>query len=154
MKTNVRRVLALWAGALGLVLSGCGPGSFIDFAATPENAAAAANIHWAKGFEEALAQAKTENKPVLVDFYATWCGPCKLMDKNTYSNAQVASELTNWVSVKIDVDQHAALSKSYKIEGIPTTVLLTPEGKTISTTIGYIDSKELLSVLAKARGGK
>lgn len=154
MGTNLRRSFALLAAAGALSLIGCVPSSSTDPVGTIESAPATADIQWAKGFDEALAQAKAENKPVLVDFFATWCGPCKLMDKNTYGNAQVASELTNWVSVKVDVDQQEALSKQYNIKGIPTTVLISPEGKTISTTIGYTESKELLDLLAKARSGK
>lgn len=146
--------------AMGLaLLAGCGQNAPTELTGAtsepaPASVAGAEKIGWVENFQGALEQAKKENKPVLVDFYATWCGPCKMMDKQTYTDSAVAAEMSNWVSVKIDVDKHEALARQYKIESIPTTVLLGSDGKTISSTSGFLGPKEFVSLLSKARPAK
>ena len=160
MKTN----LAVFAGLTALLI-GCGQSStHTTDAGAPPTAAeqtagattkeSAGKIAWVTDFDKALAQAKQENKPVLVDFYADWCGPCKMMDKQTYTDAAVISEMNNWINVKIDVDKNEALSKRYDISAIPTTVLLSPDGKTISSKTGFIGASEYAAMIKSARPTK
>jgi len=109
------------------------------------------NIAWIENFNAALDRAKAENKPVLVDFFATWCGPCKLMDRETYSDSAVAAELTNWISARIDVDRNVEVAKRFGIDAIPTTVLLQSDGKEIARESGYVGPKDFLTFAKKGR---
>ena len=69
-------------------------------------------------FDEAIAS----DKPVLVDFWATWCGPCKMM---TPVLEELAEELKDDLTIaKIDVDEESELASEYRISSIPTLVLL------------------------------
>ncbi len=68
---------------------------------------------------EALAQAKKENKPIVLDFYASWCAPCMKMLKETFPDPKVAKLLSQCVFVKVDTDKHPELAKSFGVLGKP-----------------------------------
>ena len=83
-------------------------------------------------------------KTVLVDFYATWCGPCKMMAPIIES---IASELEGKVKVcKVDTDQNLELAQKYGIMSIPT-IMIFKGGEVIKTFIGLTDKNEILELL-------
>src|ERR1700691_5176490 len=66
-------------------------------------------------WREVLQKAKKENKYVFVDCYATWCSPCKMMDKNVYTNDAVASYMNSrYISVKVQMDRTPVDNDSIK----------------------------------------
>lgn len=78
-------------------------------------------IKWSTDLNQALEEAKKTNKSVFIDSYATWCSPCKLMEKNTYSDPEVITKLnSNYVPVKIDVDKNPQIVSEYQVYGYPT----------------------------------
>ncbi len=94
-------------------------------------------IHLEKNnFEELI---KKENK-VLVDFFATWCGPCKML-----SPILEKAESTIKV-IKVDTDEFEDLARKYGVMSIPTLVLL-EDGKEIKRNIGFIDKESLENFL-------
>lgn len=108
-------------------------------------------IDWLTSLPAALNEAKANDVPIMIDFYADWCGPCKMLDKQTYADARVASAATNWVSVKIDVDANEALAREYDISSIPTIVFLSPQGKELSRFSGFIPAQAMLQQMDHAR---
>ena len=98
-------------------------------------------------FEEAKALAQKENKPLLVKFETTWCGPCKVMDQLVYTADAVVKAAQNVISVKVDTDEHPELKKQFRIKGHPTMVLLAPEGEELRRTSGYRGVKEMVVYL-------
>lgn len=93
-------------------------------------------VNWVYSYDEALNLAQSDNRPVMIDFYADWCPPCKQMDATTYADDEVGAFLNeNFVSLKVNVDR-SNLHETYDITVIPTLVFLSPE----ETEIG-IDSR-------------
>ncbi|MEN9503306.1 MAG: protein-disulfide reductase DsbD [Pseudomonadota bacterium] len=83
--------------------------------------------------EAALAQAKEEQRPVMLDFYATWCVSCKELDKFTFKDPTVVAGLKNAVLIQADLsdntDQDSALTKRFGVFGPPQVLFFAPDGK-------------------------
>ncbi|MES2796835.1 MAG: thioredoxin family protein [Bacteroidota bacterium] len=107
-------------------------------------------IKFFKGsFKEALAKAKAENKLIFMDAYASWCGPCKAMQKNTFPDPLVGKVFNEkFVSVAYDmeIDEGLALSVKYPIAGYPTLLFLDGEGNIIQSAMGYRDPSGLVAL--------
>jgi thioredoxin 1 len=82
-----------------------------------------------------------QNKPVLVDFFAEWCGPCKTMAPIL---KQVKDTVGNAVSIiKVDVDKNPATASQYQIQGVPTLILF-KNGKILWRKSGVVSKQELI----------
>lgn len=85
-----------------------------------------------------------QNRPVLVDFFAEWCGPCKMMSPIL---KEVKAELNDEVSIlKIDVDKNQNLAAKFQVRGVPTFVLF-KEGKQVWRQSAMLQKKDLISVI-------
>jgi thioredoxin 1 len=94
-------------------------------------------------FDETIKHAQG---PVLVDFWAAWCGPCKVIAP--YLD-QIAGELEGRATVaKVNVDENGDLTARFGIRSIPTLVIL-KEGRVVDQTIGALQKEELRSFLQK-----
>lgn len=101
----------------------------------------------ASNWNTALAEAKKQNKLIFLDAYASWCGPCKLLKKNTFPD-KVAGEYfnKNFINVAIDMEKAdgPALAQKYGVNAYPTLIITDADGKMITYTQGYIDAKQLV----------
>ena len=129
------------------LLAGCSPAK----PGGQTGSAARAEITWLTDYDAALKLAQSTNKLVVVDFFATWCGPCKMMERDTFSDEKVQQQLANFVPLKIDVDRQPQLAAKYGIEGYPTTLVIDATGKPITGAVGYLKPDAYLAVLAKAK---
>ncbi|SFI97881.1 thioredoxin [Olleya namhaensis] len=85
-----------------------------------------------------------QDSPVLVDFYAEWCGPCKTMSPIL---KDVKDNLKERVSIiKIDVDKNQELASKYQVRGVPT-LLLFKNGKQVWRQSGVLQKNELIDVI-------
>ncbi|MCS7085108.1 MAG: thioredoxin domain-containing protein [Bacteroidia bacterium] len=97
-----------------------------------------------------LSQAKKTGKPFFVDFYATWCGPCKMMKKTTFMDADVAQFANkHFLAYMVDTDKNRDLSSQYRIRVLPTVVFFDAGGKEIGRFEGYKGSADFLAELQK-----
>ena len=83
------------------------------------------------------------DKPLLIDFWATWCGPCRMIAPIVEEIAAARSDI---IVGKIDVDEEVELAKQFRIVSIPTLVLM-KGGETAATLVGYRPKADILKLL-------
>jgi thiol:disulfide interchange protein len=106
-------------------------------------------------FEKVLATAKASHKKIFVDAYATWCSPCKQLQKTTFRDANAAAYFNrNFINISMDVEkgEGIALAKKWQIDGLPTLLILDEKGKMIAGHTGYVDGAGLLEFAKEAAG--
>ena len=105
-------------------------------------------LQWNIDLNSGFLLAQKSNKLVFVDFYADWCGYCKELDENTYTDTYVQQRLAQkYVLVKINVDQNPDLASKYKVYGLPTLVILDANGNEIKRQEVYVTPSELLNII-------
>ncbi|SOD20039.1 thioredoxin family protein [Pedobacter xixiisoli] len=101
-----------------------------------------------------LEKAKKENKIIFLDAYATWCGPCKQMDAETYTNQAVADFYNaNFINVKYDMEkgEGAMLADRYYVSAYPNLVFISPDGVMLHKGVGFIAANEFLTLAKTAK---
>jgi YHS domain-containing protein/thiol-disulfide isomerase/thioredoxin len=95
---------------------------------------------WKTDFAAAQEEAKQLHRPLVIHFCATWCGPCKKMERVVLDSAQVLKIVdAGFVGVKVDVEKNAVVQKKFKVESLPTDLIVSPEGKVLYRSEGYDD---------------
>jgi thioredoxin-related protein len=119
----------------------------------------------AKDWNEVKKMAKMQNKFIFVDVYATWCGPCRLMDKNVYGNDTVRKVLSkDFISIKVQMDSTTnddahtkswyddahQINEKYKPEGLPALLFFSPQGELAYKEVGYVSPVKFVYVAKEA----
>lgn len=105
--------------------------------------------HWMTNFKKAKKYAIATNRLVLVDFWATWCGPCKKMDADTWSKTEVKELMKSYVPVKIDIDINKAIARKYNVNAIPSVLIVDGNGEIVYQSKGYMSKQQVMSLLKK-----
>jgi len=116
------------------------------------NEADLVEAEWIYNYQDALALAQETNRMVLVDFFATWCGPCKMLEANVFSTMEFKNLAEKFVFCQIDVDQQKDLAAQFKIEAMPTTVIVDNQGNELGRFLGYMPVAEYLQAVKKISG--
>jgi len=105
-------------------------------------------------FEAARERAVEQQKLLLVDFTASWCGPCKKMEKDTWAAAEVRAWLDeNALAIQVDVDEERELAQGFRITAMPTVVALRA-GEEFDRIVGYRDAPAFLAWTRDVQAGK
>jgi thiol:disulfide interchange protein DsbD len=112
---------------------------------------------WLRDEDEALALAKKEGRPVIIDFWADWCTACKELDRIAWADPRVRAEASRFVAVKLDgTDESEAfqrMTEKYGIVGMPTVVFIDPRGREVPERVtAAIPGEEMLETLRRVDG--
>lgn len=91
------------------------------------------------------AMVKESAKPVLIDFYADWCGPCKMLAPVLEA---ISDEHTDVMVAKVNVDDNPGLASAFGVSAIPTLVVM-KDGKPVAKQVGMLSKSEILRMLGK-----
>lgn len=139
------------------LLFGLGPtlmaNTIKNFAQDSHKVAAATEVgikFFSGTWAEALAEATKENKVIFLDAYAAWCGPCKLMTANTFTDEKVGTYFNkNFINYKMDMEKHAdgpRLSGKYGLKAYPTLYFIDGKENVVHQTLGYHEPAQLIGV--------
>ncbi len=119
------------------------------------------SINWIHDLDQALNTAKTENKPLMIDFTATWCPPCQKMEKETFNDPQVMEKAQEFITVRIDVDQQPSVAEKYNGNaakyggiGIPNILFLSQKGNALRHIVGFHSAEALSAVMDSVLSAK
>lgn len=115
---------------------------------------------WLK-FDAGLAKAKKENKSIVIDFYTDWCHWCKVMEKQTFENADVAKKLKKrFVTIRVNAEaqneqvtfqdhtmSNVQLTRSFGVTGYPSIAFMDANGKPITIVPGFVKPDMFLNIL-------
>jgi len=100
-------------------------------------------------WDKIIKKAKKENKIIFVDAYADWCGPCKWMGENVFSDNDVANFYNeNFINVRFDMESELGIEfeKTFEVSAYPTLMFISPDGKLIKKRVGALDADKFLKL--------
>lgn len=150
---------ALSRAGSGLLVAGLVSLTWAGETQTPPADAKKPQLQWV-GYGEALERAAKEDKHVLIDFYTTWCGWCKVMDNKTYTDPAVVGLLNaHFLIAKVNAESGRKfpvrdmqmsgqeLATQFGVRSFPMTAFLMPDGTKIANLPGYIPAEKFTKVL-------
>jgi thiol:disulfide interchange protein DsbD len=138
---------------LGVTLATLGLFAVTNYLLTPKETIA---LHWLRSEPQAVAAAQAQNRPLLVDFMADWCLPCKEFDLKVFSRPEVATALQAFTLLKVDLTREdddpslADIKKKYGADTLPAIRVVSREGKIVARTDELVEADAFLRLLLSA----
>jgi len=105
-------------------------------------------------YPDAIKEAKSSGKLVMIDFYTTWCGPCKKLDKTTWKDEKVQAWLEeNTIPLKVNAEKLRPVAKKFDVAAYPTIVFVDGDKKVVGRFIGYKAPDEFIAAAENAIAG-
>jgi thiol-disulfide isomerase/thioredoxin len=128
-------------------------GALLALLAGIRGGAEASEIRWFKDLAQASEIAQKTNQPMLIDFWADWCGPCKIMDADVYSDpALIAAFGKKMVGVRIHFDLQPDLVKKFNVPALPYLIFTDSYGTELLHQRGLIEAADLMAVIQALPG--
>ena len=116
---------------------------------------------WYHDWNQGIATAKNEQKPVLVDFYADWCKWCEVMDEKTFSDPGIKKLFaSDWITIKIYTEDkktkgtfkdstmsYNQLTRAFRVSGLPSYLFIDKNGEPVTVIPGYIPKEKFSRIL-------
>ena len=103
-------------------------------------------------FVEAMAKAKKSGRPVIIDFWAEWCVPCKRLKSVTMADPKVAKALEGVEVVFVDLDKHPELAKAYAVKSIPDVFFVSADGLVVDRLMKFEEAAPFLERVNRLNG--
>ena len=156
----MKRYVKQWGLMACLLLSAVAPtnGPAFGEEAPPDPNRKAPRVPWIKdqSWTEIVELARTNDQPVLIDFTAHWCGPCRLLDVMVFNEKAVIAELAEVITFQVDIDkpEYASIKRVFEVDLLPTLVWCNTAGDEIDRFTGYRSSDEFLEIVRSWRGNR
>lgn len=139
---------------LCVVLAAAGPAG----ATSEKPREAVPRIPWLRdlAWSEVVDRASAQDAPILIDFTATWCGPCKLLDAMVFNDRDVIAAVSDVVAFQVDIDEprYSELKAAFAVDRLPTLVWCLPSGREVDRFTGYRGSSGFLAAVDTWRRGE
>ena len=113
--------------------------------------ASSPQIKW-YSYEEGTALGKKLGKMVFIEFYADWCGFCRMMERSTFRDPSVIAILNrDFIPVKVHSDREQHIAREHNVRALPSIAFLSKSGEKLGTVPGYIPSKKLVEILEEVK---
>jgi thiol:disulfide interchange protein len=99
--------------------------------------------------DEAIAKAKAENKPIVIDLNAEWCAPCRQLERLTFPDPTVKAWLEQTIFLRIDTDKYPEIAQRLGVEGLPDIRFVLPDGTIIRQLRSFQDAESFAVELEK-----
>lgn len=100
-----------------------------------------------ENWNKALAEAKKQKKLIFLDAYTSWCGPCKMLKRNTFPDKAAGEYFNkNFVNIALDMEKGdgPAIAEKFQVTAYPTLIITDADGKMITYTRGYVEAAQLI----------
>jgi len=108
-----------------------------------------AQIIWQNNVDEAINLAKASNRLILIDFWATWCGPCRQMDSDVWLSPEINDFSNNFVFAKVDIDYNRTDASAFGVRSIPAIFIIDIERNKYFQIKGYKDLNYMLRIMGE-----
>ncbi len=158
----IRNLIGIAFFLLAIFFASSGISSYVDEKLASQLASGAPalsgqHINWQSYSDEMMSEARQQNKPVIIDFYADWCLPCKELDKFTFSQPEVIELSKKFYMLKVDLTTASdplgrELRQRFQVKGVPTIVFISPQGTELSDlrVVGFMEKEEFLPRMQRA----
>ena len=102
---------------------------------------------WVTDFSTAKSMCKESGKLMVIDFWADWCKPCKVMEEELWNNPDNPINFQNFIGVKINVDIDKTTPGKFAVSGIPKVVITLPDGEVLWEKTGFYNADEFVEIL-------
>ena len=106
------------------------------------------SIEWQKDYGAAVKMARQAGKPLLIDFWASWCKPCKAMDEQVWPRPEVQRLSARFVCVSLDFDRSGSEVRRFDVHFIPATIIVDPWNNVMYRHDGYVGAAELAAAMS------
>lgn len=108
------------------------------------------SIQWRSDIRSANRESADTGLPILIKFSATWCGQCKRMKRETFTDPKLISMINEcFIPIEVDTDRNEQLARQLRIESVPTTLVISPQGDIAQRREGFQSALQLQRVLAE-----
>jgi thioredoxin 1 len=100
-----------------------------------------------ENWSKALTEAKKQKKLIFLDAYTSWCGPCKMLKRNTFPNKAAGEYFNkNFINIALDMEKGdgPAIAEKFQVTAYPTLIITDADGKMITYTRGYVEAAQLI----------